>query len=56
MSMGSKKKSGFSIVGAIGFFILVAIIIQIAVLVYDYIIQRTQNKGLIALLILLPSV
>ena len=53
MSMGSKKKSGFSIVGAIGFFILVAIIIQIAVLVYDYIIQRTQNKGLIALLILI---
>ena len=35
------------------FFALIAIIIQIAVLVYDYIIQRTSNKGLIAVLILI---
>lgn len=34
------------------FFVLIAFTIQIAVLVYDYIIQRTRDKGLIALLML----
>ncbi len=38
--------------GAIAFFILVAGIIQVAVLLYDYIQKRTQSKGLIALLML----
>jgi len=51
-----KRKSSFSITGAFSFFALIAIVIQIAVLVYDYIIQRTDNKGLIAVLILIVVV
>lgn len=46
-----KRKSSISVTGALSFFALIAIVIQIAVLVYDYIIQRTSNKGLIAVLI-----
>lgn len=48
-----KRKSAFSIFGALMFFALIAMVIQIAVLVYDYIIQRTDNKVLIAVLILI---
>ena len=48
-----KRKSSFSFMGALLFFALIALIIQIAVLVYDYIIQRTDNKALIAVLILI---
>ncbi len=50
-----KKKvatAGFSIIGAISFFTLVALLMQIAILVYDYIRERTDNKVLIAVLIL----
>lgn len=53
MRLDQKKRSGFSIAGAIGFFVLVAVIIQIAVLVYDHIIERTDDMGLIAVLILI---
>ncbi len=48
---GQRNKAWFT--GAVLFFAWIAVVIQIAVLVYDYIIQRTQNKGLIALLILI---
>ena len=48
-----KRKSSLSLAGALLFFALIAFIIQVAVLVYDYIIQRTDNKGLIAVLILI---
>ena len=48
-----KRKSAFSFMGALMFFAVIALVIQIAVLVYDYIIQRTDNKGLIAVLILI---
>jgi len=48
-----KRKSAFSITGALIFFVTIALVIQIAILVYDYIIQRTTNKGLIAVLILI---
>ncbi len=51
-----KKRKGLRgnvwITGAVMFFVLIALIIQIAVLVFDYIEERTQNKGLIALLML----
>lgn len=47
------RKSGVSALGALMFFALIALIIQIAILVYDYIIQRTSNKLLIAILILI---
>ncbi len=42
----------FSWTGVVAFFVLVAFIIQIAVLIYDYIIQRTTDNALIALLML----
>ena len=45
--------SGFSIAGALLFFALVAGVIQIAILTYDHIIERTQNTGLIAVLMLI---
>lgn len=47
------KKSSFSIVSALSFFALIAFIMQVAILVYDYIIQRTDNKNIIAILILI---
>lgn len=47
------KKSGFTLAGILGFFLFIAFIIQCAVLVYDYIIKRTSNAGLIAILMLL---
>ena len=50
-----KKKvagAGFSLVGAISFFLLVALLMQVAILVYDYICERTDNTLYIALLIL----
>ncbi len=47
-----KRKSSFSITGALIFFVLIALVIQIAILVYDYIIGQTDNNWLIAVLIL----
>ena len=47
------KKSHFTIFGAISFFALTAFVMQIAILAYDYICQRTDDKGLIAVLILI---
>ena len=52
----NKRKGSFSIAGALIFFALIAIVIQIAVLVYDYIISQTDNKWLIAVLILVVIV
>lgn len=48
-----KKRSSFSILGASLFFVLIALVIQIAILVYDYLIRQTDNKWLIAILILI---
>lgn len=50
------KTAGFSFVGALSFFLLVAFLMQVAILVYDYIQERTQNNGLIAVLILIVIV
>ena len=47
------RNVGFSIAGAILFFVLIALVMQIAILVYDYIRQRTDNPALIAVLILI---
>ena len=48
--------AGFSIVGAISFFILIAVIMQMAILVYDYIRDRTDNITWIAVLILIEII
>ncbi|MBQ9743805.1 MAG: HAMP domain-containing histidine kinase [Clostridia bacterium] len=48
-----RRRSTFSISGAIAFFALIAAIMQIAILTFDYIEDRTDNKGLIAILVLI---
>ncbi len=53
MTTKDYKKSHLSWLGAISFFILVAFVMQIAILAYDYICQRTEDTGLIAVLILI---
>ena len=54
-----KKKvnaAGFTWAGAISFFILIAVVMQFAILVYDYIIERTDNVTFIAILILVEII
>ena len=50
------KSAGFPVAGAIIFFVLIAFVMQIAILVYEYIRVRTDNNGLIAVLILIVIV
>ncbi len=47
------KNVGFSFVGALLFFVCIAFLMQIAIFTYSYIRQRTDDKGLIAVLILI---
>lgn len=47
------KKSQFSLFGAVSFFILIALVMQMAILAYDYICDRTEDPLLIAVLILI---
>ncbi len=56
--MKKKKVSsaGFTWTGAISFFVLIAVVMQMAILVYDYIRERTDNLTLIAILILLEII
>ena len=54
-----KKKTtsaGFSWSGAISFFILIAVIMQMAILCYDFITKKTSNITLIAILILIEII
>ena len=51
--MKKRNRSTLSVAGAIAFFALVAIVMQIAILVFDYIEERTTNKALIAILVLI---
>ncbi len=53
MTTNNYKKSRLSWFGAISFFVLIALVMQIAILVYDYIRDRTDDPGLIAVLILI---
>ena len=50
--MKNKTKKSATWIGAVSFFILVAVIMQIAILTYDFIIQKTDNTAMIAVLIL----
>ncbi len=56
--MKKKKISsvGFTWTGAISFFILIAVIMQMAILIYDYIRERTDNVSFIAILILIEII
>ena len=47
-----KKRSSLSIFGVICFFVMIAFIMQMAILIYDYIRQKTSNKAIISVLIL----
>ena len=47
------KKSHLSWGGMVSFFLLISFVMQVAILAYDYICQRTDDTGLIALLILI---
>ena len=47
------RNVGFSFAGALIFFITIALLMQIAILVYDYIRERTDNIALTAVLILI---
>lgn len=51
MKKRGQRKYGF-LWGAVFFFILIALVIQIAVLSYDFIIQKTDNNFLIGILLL----
>lgn len=55
-----KKKKvasvGFTWTGVISFFLLIAIIMQMAILVYDYIRERTDSVSFIAILILIEII
>ena len=53
MTSKDYKKSHVSLFGAISFFVLIALVMQVAILVYDYIRDRTDDKSLIAILILI---
>ena len=53
MTTNNYKKSRLSWFGAISFFVLIALVMQIAILVYEYIRERTDDPGLIAVLILI---
>ena len=53
MTTKSYKKSRVSLFGAISFFSLVAVLMQVAILVYDYICEKTDDIGLVAVLILI---
>lgn len=50
-SRGSSSKLNF--VGTLAFFFTVAFVAMVVVLIYDYIIGKTSNKGLISVLILI---
>ena len=48
-----RRRLGRHATGVLAFFLLIAVVIQTAVLVYEYISSRTENKWIIALLMLL---
>ncbi len=51
-----KTRSSINLIGAISFFVLIAIVMQVAILCYDYIIDKTEKVSLIALFILIEIV
>ena len=53
MKKGKKRSAKFSWIGVISFFVLIAFIMQMAILCYDYIREKTDNLSLIAVLILI---
>lgn len=53
MKKNDFHKNGFSFLGAVILFVAIAFVIQIAVLVFDYINQKTSDTGVIAVTMLI---
>ncbi len=53
MKKREKKRKGIRLIDAVMYFVPIAIMIQIAVLVFDYIENKTSNNALIAILMLI---
>ncbi len=56
MKKNKNRSSHINWVGAISFFVLIAFIMQMAILCYDYIREKTSSLSLIALLILIEII
>ena len=56
MKKKKRRYSSINWVGVVSFFVLVAIVMQIAILCYDFIRQKTSNISLIAILILIEII
>ena len=56
MKKRKARSSSINWIGVISFFVLIAFIMQIAILCYDYITKKTQNLSLIAVLILIEII
>ena len=56
MKKDKSRSSHINWAGVISFFVLIALIMQIAILCYDYITQKTSNISLIAVLILIEII
>ena len=56
MKRNKSRVSSINWVGVISFFALIAFIMQMAILCYDYIREKTSNLSLIAVLILIEII
>ena len=56
MKKNKSRSSHINWVGIISFFVLIAFIMQMAILCYDYITEKTSNTSLIAFLILIEII
>lgn len=56
MKSNKNRASKINWIGAISFFVLIAVVMQMAILCYDYITKRTSNLSLIAILILIEII
>jgi len=56
MSKNKVRGSSINWVGVVSFFVLIAVVMQIAILCYDFIRQKTSNITLIAILILIEII
>ena len=56
MKKNKTRLSSINWVGVISFFVLIAIVMQIAILCYDFITKKTDNISLIAVLILIEII
>ena len=56
MRNNKNRPSSINWIGVVSFFVLIAFIMQIAILCYDYITKKTSNLSLIAVLILIEII